>query len=198
MYKQIIMLIAVATTTLSSFAQQESTDTNSLNTTIPKEMSAKGVRFAILKPFLDYEIKTEFLGLEASDKGGFENEIGFSIGYAYLPVQKLGFTGNVSYISVGEDNGSEKSTLIRMDGNLAYSINNLFNIKGGLNISNFTDDELDTLKPSIGLQLGTGIQINKNFGIDISYVAMQQYTDFGDAEVRFFERGLELALHATF
>ncbi len=201
MLKRIVTMLAVATVTVTAFAQQQ--DMNTISTPVPNVESAKGFRVALIKPFLDYEVKQEFLGVNASSEGDLEKEIGFSVGYAYLPVQKLGFTGNLSYISLdGDDADSDKATLLRIDGNLAYSVNEMVSFKGGLNISNFTDDEMDELDPSIGLQFGAGIQITKNFGVDASYVIMQQYakqdTIFGENEIRVFEKGIEVALHATF
>jgi hypothetical protein len=120
-------------------------------------------------------------------------------------VRKLGFVGNISYLSINIENTTAGSEgMLRIDGNLAYAVNLNFNIKGGFNISSFTDKDIyEEYAPSIGLQFGFGTQITQNVGIDVMYVAMQQSqntfnSDDDDLETRFVESGVELALHATF
>ncbi len=205
MLKQVITLLAIATVAVSAFAQSKSNDASTISTSVPSVMSAKGFRVALVKSFLDYEQREEYLGNTTKAEGGFKNEAGLSVGYAFLPVQKLGFTANFTYLTLDEEDAykyDDTFRMIRIDGNLAYSINEILSVKGGLNISDFSNSDLDNLDPSIGLQFGGGVQITKNFGADISYVVMQQFnkvrTLFGESEFRVFERGLEVALHATF
>ncbi len=210
MLKQIVTLLAVTAVAVSAFAQAQTNqeETTSVSTHFPGPTSAKGFRIALVKPFLDWDAEQKADDITFKNSGEFEKEIGFSVGFAYLPIRSIGFTVNASYLTFNDDGDSDKIHMLRADGNVGYAFNEIFSIKGGFNISDFTDSEIDQLKPSVGLQFGTGIQITKNFGFDVSYVAMRQtnrsITDynnkgtFNDPTVNLFEKGLEVALHATF
>jgi hypothetical protein len=210
MLKQIVTLLAVTAVAVSAFAQAQTNpeETTAVSTHYPGPTSAKGFRIALVKPFLDWEAETKADSFTIKSDGEFEKEVGFSVGFAYLPIRSIGFTVNASYLSFNDQGDSDKIHLLRADGNVGYAFNEILSLKGGLNISDFTNSELNEYKPSIGLQFGTGIQINKNFGFDISYVIMRQtnrsFTDYdeegtiNDPTVNIIQNGLELALHATF
>lgn len=210
MLKQIVTLLAVTAVAVSAFAQSQTSqeETSSVSTHFPGPTSAKGFRIALVKPFLDWDAEAKADGFTFKSDGEFEKEVGLSVGFAYLPIRSIGFTVNASYLTFNDKDDSDKIHMIRADGNVGYAFNEIMSIKGGLNISDFTDSEVDQLKPSIGLQFGTGIQLSKNFGFDISYVVMRQtnrsFTDYNDKgtindpTVSIFEKGLEVALHATF
>ena len=208
--KQIVALLAVTAVAVSAFAQTQTNqeETANVSTHFPGPTSAKGFRIALVKPFLDWGSEQKAESVSLKNNGEFEKEMGFSIGFAYLPLRNIGFTVNASYLSFNDEGDSDKIRMLRADGNVGYAFNEIISIKGGLNISDFTNSELNKLKPSFGLQFGTGIQISKNFGFDISYVVMQQtnrsfgdYNNkgtFNDPTLTLIEKGLEVALHATF
>jgi hypothetical protein len=210
MLKQIVTLLAVTALTVSAFAQSQTNqeETTSVSTHFPGPTSAKGFRIALVKPFLEWDAEAKADGFTFKSDGEFEKEVGLSLGFAYLPIRSVGFTVNASYLSFNSEGESDKIHMLRVDGNVGYAFNEIFSLKGGFNVSDFTNSELNEYKPSVGLQFGTGIQINKNFGFDVSYVAMRQtnrsfadYNDKGtinDPTVNIIERGVELALHATF
>lgn len=210
MLKQIVTILAVTALAVSAFAQSQTTpeETTSVSTHFPGPASAKGFRIALVKPFLDWDAEAKADGFTFKSDGEFEKEVGLSVGFAYLPIRSVGFTVNASYLSFNAEDESDKIHLLRADGNVGYAFNEIFSLKGGFNVSDFTNSELNDYKPSFGLQFGTGIQINKNFGFDISYVIMSQsnrsFTDsknkgtINDPTVNIFEKGLEVALHATF
>lgn len=210
MVKQLVALIAATAFAFSAFAQNQTTpeETSSVSTHFPGPTSAKGFRIALVKPFLDWEAEAKADNFTFKSDGEFEKEMGFSLGFAYLPIRSVGFTVNASYLTFNDKGDSDKTHMIRADGNVGYAFNEIMSIKGGFNISDFTDSDMDEIKPSIGLQFGTGVQINKNFGFDVSYVIMRQtnrsFTDYNDKgtlndpTINLFEKGLEVALHATF
>ena len=210
MLKQLVTLLAVTAVAASAFAQSQTNpeETTAVSTHYPGPTSAKGFRIALVKPVLDWEAEAKADSFTFKDDGEFEKEMGFSVGFAYLPIRNIGFTVNASYLSFNDEGDSDKIHMLRADGNVGYAFNEIVSIKGGLNISDFTNSELNEYKPSFGIQFGTGIQITKNFGFDISYVIMRQtnrsfadYNDEGtinDPTLNIIENGLELALHATF
>jgi hypothetical protein len=210
MLKQLVTLLAVTAVAVSTFAQAQTNpeETTAVSTHYPGPTSAKGFRIALVKPFLDWDLQAKADSRTFKFDGEFEKEMGFSVGFAYLPIRNIGFTVNASYLSFNDEGDSDKAHMLRADGNVGYAFNEIFSIKGGLNISDFTNSELNEYKPSFGLQFGTGIQINKNFGFDVSYVLMQQtnrsFADYNqkgtvdDPTINLIVSGLELALHATF
>ncbi len=210
MLKQIVTMLTVTAVAVSAFAQAPTTseETTSVSTHFPGPTSAKGFRIALVKPFLDWDVEQTTDIVKIKYDGEFEKEMGISLGFAYLPIRSVGFTVNASYLSFNAEGDSDKIHMLRADGNVGYAFNEVVSLKGGFNVSDITNSELDEYKPSVGLQFGTGIQINKNFGFDISYVAMRQsnrsFTDynnagkFNDPTVNLIVSGIEVALHATF
>jgi hypothetical protein len=205
MLKRFIIFFALIALSQTTFAAEKNSDSNTLSTAAPTMTSSKGFRVAVIKPFLNIDTKIKTPGVVLNGEPELDNEIGLSVGYAYLPIMNLGFTANASFLNMDNKLG-DTSHMVRIDGNLAYAINHTLSIKGGANLSNFTDSNFDDIKPNIGFQLGAGLQITKNFGLDISYVMMQQNAvdknslppAMGDLELSLVQQGLELGLHATF
>ncbi len=205
MLKWFTLLTAIMTFSQITFAVEKDRDEKTLSTAVPTVTSSKGFRLAVIKPFLNIEAEIKTPGVVLNGEPELDNEIGLSVGYAYLPIMKLGFSANASFLNMDNKVG-ETSQMVRIDGNLACALNHTVSIKGGANLSNFTDSNFDDIKPSIGFQFGAGIQITKNFGFDISYVTMQQSAvdknslppSMGDLELSLVQQGLELGLHTTF
>lgn len=187
------LLMAMALFTTKSFAQGSSPSEMAQDGTI----SSKGFRIGIVKPILELDLKVSLGGASASDYTKVNDALGFSLGYASLPVQALGWTVNFAYMDLNTKESS--ADMVRVDGNLAYAFTDILSIKGGLNISKLTGkDSADDLNAGIGLQGSLGVQITRNFGIDIGYIQMNQSGTMLGTDVDLKESGLELGLHGTF
>lgn len=164
--------------------------------------SAEGVRISLVSPFLRVKAKISGAGESASSSNDIDRTLGLSVGYVSLPIQQLGFTTALSYLSLKNDD-SESVPLWRASGNLAYTANQSLSIFGGLNLSNIRPDQKDSdfkvdFRPGIGGQLGATFQINKNIGIDLAVVSMRQTAEVYGVDLEIIESGPELTLHGTF
>lgn len=161
-------------------------------------ISSKGFRVGIVKPMLEAELKFSNGGRSFStEPTKIDDTLGLSLGYVNLPVQELGWTSNLSYMQL--KNKGLDANLARLDGNVAYSFTQILNIKGGLNLSKFTSGEgVSKLDPSIGFQGGLGVQLTRNFGLDIGYTNMNQSATVDDVKVEAKESGIEIGLNGTF
>ncbi|PWU13465.1 MAG: hypothetical protein C5B49_14730 [Bdellovibrio sp.] len=119
--------------------------------------------------------------------------IGVSIGYAYLPVQQVGFTSNFSYLRLTNQSTRGSGGMWRVDGNVGTAINSIFNVKGGVNLSNLPDEPIK-LDPALGFQASVGVQATRNVGFDLAYVQTAQSISIFTLK----ESGAELGVHATF
>ena len=99
---KIAALFAMFFVVSTSFAQTIS------NTKMTQEegVSSKGFRISLLKPILEAELKVSFNGGSGSSKGKLDNTTGLSIGYASLPIQAIGWTTNITYMEIKNDNSS--------------------------------------------------------------------------------------------
>jgi hypothetical protein len=192
MKKQIAAFVATALVASMSFAQSTST----ANMPIPESDSVHGFRVSLLRPVLEVEIKAKFASGSDSSKGKIDDSLGFALGYASLPVQSLGWTANLAYLSLKND--GEEAPMLRADANVAYAFTSLVNVKGGLNLSQFTKEESNDFKPAIGLQANVGFQVTKNFGIDLGYTQMNQTADVSGATIELKESGFEVGVNGTF
>lgn len=161
-------------------------------------VSSRGVRVSLFKPFLAAEVELSSGGQSASLTGTVNPSLGLSLGYVSLPVGSLGWGTNVAYIDISSTNSRSSIGLGRIDGNLGYAFNEIWNWKGGLNFSKFVSGELKELEGSFGLQTSVGAQFTRNFGIDLGLVSMSQSKSIEGAKVDLREAGLELGLNATF
>lgn len=194
MKKQISTVLVAALLTATAFGQEVST----LKTSVPSDgISSKGFRVAIVKPMLSADVKASYRGQSASANETLDSALGLSLGYASLPVQELGWTSNFTYMDI--KNEGSTTGAIRADGNLAYAFTQIVNIKGGLNLSKLTSgSNKDKLNPAIGFQGGVGIQITKNFGLDVGYTEMNQSGSIDGVSIDLKEKGMEIGLNGTF
>lgn len=182
-----------------------------------EDNASKGFRFSLFKPVMDVHSKVtaRAMGMSNSEssKDSVDNMLGFSFGYANLPVSQIGYTGQLSLIQVkGGSNGEEERTkadVMRFEGNAAWAFTNQFYMKGGLNFSDITSSNhelIEDLKGGIGIQAGVGFQITQNIGVDLSYVTMNFSDDLTlesegipvDVDLEMGFRGLEIGLTGTF
>jgi len=193
MKTKITVFLAMALVASSSFAQNTSTAEMPTNDGI----SSKGFRIGIVKPMLDADLKASYQGQSFSNKEKLDEALGFSLGYASLPVQELGWTANATYMDIKNEGSS--TGLARIDGNLAYAFTSIINIKGGLNVSKLTSGENhDKINAGIGFQGGVGVQLTRNFGLDLGYTQMNQSGSMDGVKVDLKEAGFEVGLNGTF
>jgi hypothetical protein len=164
----------------------------------PRAVAARGFRVALVKPILDLQVETNTPAgsfLSASDD--FNDALGLSVGYASLPVQRLGGLVNLAYFRM--TSRDEDIGLARLDASLAYAIVENIYVKGGANVTKFTGNpNLNDADPGIGWQAGAGVQFNPHLGIDVSWVEMNQSLDANAADVDFKESGPEFNVNGTF
>lgn len=146
---------------------------------------------------LSADIKASYQGYSASNSETLDSALGFSLGYASLPVQELGWTSNLTYMDI--KNESATTGAVRLDGNLAYAFTQIANFKGGINFSKLTSGSNSSkLNPGIGFQGGLGVQLTKNFGLDVGYTEMNQSGSIDGLQVDLKEKGMEIGVNGTF
>ena len=197
-------LLLAATIVASSFAQAATS--NTVSTQAPKniwanETSSEGFRVAVTKPMVDFKLKAG----GASSAGYKMNEaVGVSLGYANLPVEQLGWTADVAYINglkLKDTDSSDSVTwnAARISGNLGYAFTEMFNVKGGVNLTKMVSGpSSSSFSPSVGFQLGAGVQFTNNFGLDLNYLQMNQTFSVSGLSIDAVMTGYEIALHGTF
>jgi|GEM_PF-3381495 hypothetical protein len=199
-------LLLVSAMSSVSFAQFSNSNTS----TYKPEVAAQGVKVSLLLPVLT--AKSKFTGSyeengitvkdsEKSSSNDFST-VGFALGYANLPVQSLGFVGQVAYVAVNPDESDVNLDMLRFEGNVGYAINQMFYLKGGLNLPTILTKELKGLDEEIGFQAGLGIQFNENLGLEFNYSMMNFETQDNTGDYSFRSElelsGLEIGLTGTF
>ena len=191
---------------VGSFAQA-ATDSSSVSTQAPKniwaqESSSQGVRVSVMKPIVDFQLKKDG---RSSEKYKMPQALGFSVGYASLPVQQLGWTVDAAYLTnlkmtdKTDSSSSVTWNAARVSGNLGYAFTDMLNAKGGINLTKMVSGELSSsFTPSLGFQAGVGVQFTPNLGLDVNYVYMNQTLSIIGTTVDAVMSGAEVALHGTF
>lgn len=193
MKKQISMVLVTALLASTSFGQSSTAQAPVAEDGI----SSKGFRVALVKPMLSADITASRQGRSGSASGTLDSALGFSLGYASLPVQELGWTSNLTYMDIKDEGGTAGA--VRLDGNLAYAFTPIANFKCGLNFSKLTSGTtFSSLNPGIGFQGGLGIQITKNFGFDVGYTEMNQSGSIDGIQFDVKEKGMEIGVNGTF
>ena len=160
--------------TVTAFAQ---TSTAPLEIETPKVEQSKGMRVTLIKPVLEQRISSHFPALGGATKSTSSPEsdsVGLGIGWGNIPVRDLGWTLNASYIDLGSSDTQEAlDGIARLDGNIAYGINEKLNIKGGANWTKYTQGDVGKrLRPGTGAQASIGFQVSKLISVDAGYTFM--------------------------
>lgn len=186
-------IIVLSSETSSSAAVQEPISQSEPEFKVYKPYSgmvAQGFRIDLIKAFLDVKLEVGGLGSDSEDA---DQEIGLGIGYAYIPVGSMGFLGRLVHTKF--DEGAKS---LRLDGNVTYGLNQNGYIFGGLNLHDYTNDELEDMDVGFGFQVGGGFQLTQNFGINLSYVIMNNDASINGYDFELELKGFELSLNATF
>ncbi len=99
--RKLLPLLFVASLSSAGFAQ-------SIETSAPKrsEMgtSSEGFRVSIFKSVLHTEVRSiTNSGMGVTSNPNIDADLGLALGYAYLPIQTLGFTGSAAYMGISSD-----------------------------------------------------------------------------------------------
>lgn len=179
--------------------QQADTSTLAAPISAPSQIhdgfAARGLRIAYVKPFLTATNKSNLLFGNNGRGEAIDQANGVAVGYAYLPINRLGYTANVSYLDLL--NNKFDIGLIRVDANVAYALTPTLNVKTGANYSEFNRKDFRSSYSGLaGFQASLGLQLNKNFGIDAGAVLMRQKEKAEGALLS--EAGPEVSLAGTF
>lgn len=199
-------LLLVTSMSSVSFAQFSNSNTS----TYKPEVAAQGVKVSLLLPVLTakskYSDTYEENGVTVKDTGKSSDDnfstLGFALGYSNLPVQSLGFVGQLAYVSINPDEASLNLDMIRVEGNLGYAINQTVYLKAGVNLPSILTKEFKQLDEQIGFQAGLGLQFTQNLGIELNYSVMnfeiQNNDTFSSFKSELEFSGLEIGLTGTF
>lgn len=193
MKTKISTFIAVALMSATSFAQSETS-----TMPMPKSyISAEGFRVGLVKPMLDIELKASVGGESSRSEAKLEEGLGIAVGYVYLPVQELGWTANFVHAATKVE--SLNIGVTRLEGNLGVALNEYYHVKGGINVSKLSGEELfEKMGPGFGFQAGVGFQFTRNIGLDLSYLHLSQIGNIDGVNLMSKETGFEVGLNGTF
>lgn len=116
---------------------------------------------------------------ENSGSSHLSDTTGLRMGYTFRPAEGFGFQTLINYYNVNS-NGSN-GLMYSVDANLIYAINELFHIKGGLNMFSLIDKPSEITGDStyksthnigIGGQIGIGFMLGRSFEIEINYTQL--------------------------
>jgi hypothetical protein len=104
----------------------------------------------------------------------------------------LGYIADLSFINMTGRNGS--TGILRADANLAFAMNDVFSVKGGINTAKFvTGESAQKWSPGLGFQAGVGVQLGANMSFSMGYTRISQ-----SAQDDLTLSGPELGLTGTF
>lgn len=207
MIKKVILFLAVTAMSVSALAVEEDTGTGNRSGLLSgttkgqsrfrgnEGTSAEGIQIGLFIPNYDIKVKQSVGDVSRTDEDGLDDaDFGISIGYARYHVRALGFDGSLAYSKLDEENG-----LLRFGMNVGYAFNSFVHVKAGANVSQITGDTGDiSVDPSVGFQIGAGIQVMPNFGLTVGYAVMRQTAKEGLTDFEFTTDGLEAGIVATF
>ena len=197
--KRLILVTALSICSAVAAAATQSTSSTKISTTtVDTSNTVNGIRVELLVPMLEFKLSA----MGRSFRESIDSTYGLGIGYAYLPIQDLGFTTRLSYLNAQENDDSVG--IARLEGNLGTSLNQVVNLKGGLNMSKIvatSGGDISDYEMGFGFQASLGLQINKNFGLDLGYTQMNQ--TLGKSSTRSIDvdielSGPEISLNGTF
>ena len=169
----------------------------STNRTFEKKTSwsaSNGFRISLIKSILqgDASLSIDRRTVDTLD-GEVEHQFGIGGGYAYIPVNNIGVMGSAIYTQFTESSFSG-----RLEANATFGLNTMIYAFAGPNVHFWQLDDVDLIDPGFGFQVGGGLQITKNFGINAGYVMLNNYIEDGRFSADLTMQGFEVSLHGTF
>ncbi len=185
--------------TVNAFAQTISAP---LETEAPVVKQSRGIRVSLIKPILEQRVSASYPGVEGGKvkENPEEAAFGVGLGWADLAVRDMGWMINLAYLDLGDGDLQEViDGIVRLDGNLAYGINEKLNVRGGINLTKYTQgDGANELRPGTGAQAGIGYQLTKNLGVDAGYTFMTFGGNNKGGRTTVTTSGAEVAVTGTF
>ena len=137
-----------------------------------REYNAQGIKVSIVRPSLTFQAKSSYNDSyqEVTTKI-VDSTIGLSLGYVQLPIKEIGWTTNLTYLNLSSANG-DGGSILRADGNVAYTFIKELNLKAGVNLNQITSESERGYGVGLGYQGSIGFQVSKNFGMDLGYTEM--------------------------
>jgi hypothetical protein len=158
-----------------------------------KSTSSKGIRVGLIKSFLNGSVTVkDNYGNSYSGGGEVKNDYSVSLGYANIPVNEVGFLGNIYHMKYGQQTEG-----VRLDASATYGLNENIYFLGGANLHNFTRG-ITYMNPALGVQLGCGFQANKNLGFGLNIVTLNSKGTSDSVDVDYKSSGVELSVNGTF
>ncbi|MCB0392169.1 MAG: hypothetical protein KDD58_12835 [Bdellovibrionales bacterium] len=163
-----------------------------------KSISSNGFRIEISKPTLEQQvaITDKELGFQDNFIEGNTTALGASVGYTRVNIKDLGLSAKINFTHYRTNLQSIKGIL-----NATYGFNEHIYAFAGGNGNKFTR-EFHELNFGAGYQAGIGLQLNENFGIELSKFQLNNEgtirKEDSIKDVSYQIDGVELSLHATF
>jgi hypothetical protein len=109
-------------------------NTSGVSTQVAKDLAlfTKGYHLGALVPPNNFQVM-ENAGTDRHFQ--ISSPLALSIGYTSLESQRFGWSTQVNFASLRDPNLSQRVSFLRWDGNLAYSINSVYSIKIGPNVT---------------------------------------------------------------
>lgn len=130
-----------------------------------------------------------------SGKANASEALGLFVGYADMPIQRLGWLAGATVEKAVLD--KENFTLLRTEMNLTYGFNRQIYSKWGANLHKFTTSPID-LSANVGLQAGLGLQLNRTLGAELALLYMTQKGSKNGFNFDTKQSGIEIAVTGTF
>lgn len=157
------------------------------------EKASSGFRLGLVKSMFDGKFEAKqgrtSVGVEATD---IDHDFGIALGYARIPVQEPGFTSRLLYTQF-----NQKVQSLRLEGNGTYGFNEYVHVLAGLNAHNYVKG-VEGAGAGLGFQAGLGVQATKNFGMDLTYVYLQNSASSEGVAEKLKLTGPEITAHVTF
>jgi len=153
---------------------------------------SKGFRVEFIKSFSDGSLTLKDGSSSDRASGDLDHKFGIGFGYANIGLNEPGFIAHIIF-----NQFNETAESIRFEGNGTYGFSEYIYFQGGLNLNKFTKGPTK-LDAGIGFQFGIGVQLNEQFGLNFSYVKINNAVSIDGVKAEFEAQGLELNLHATF
>lgn len=199
-----VLLLAIAS--FLSASAMAATDVNNVTTKKSKATSStnisediRGFRVELIAPIITMKVSAQTIFGKREISESIDSSLGLGLGYAYMPIQRVGFNGKFSYINMTEE--SSDAGLARIEGNVGMAVNNFFNFKGGLNISKVValeSGDASVYNAGLGIQTSIGLQMSNTIGLDLGYTYMSQSVSFSGQSADVTFSGPEISLTGTF
>lgn len=183
----IAMMLLVSSSALAQSTAQSSMKIETESPSYSGEKISKGIRFDLVKSFLNVKSDLGFASNQTNQ------DIGFALGYASIREHQLGYTADAQY-----DIYSNGLATARVEGNATIGFREIGYAFLGPNVSTIATGVTKST-PGIGFQVGLGANVQENVGFSFGYVMTKSNVrDNNGFSSDMTLSGIEVKLHATF